>query len=57
MFLNNIFDLATDIVVTPLAVVRDTIKLPEIISGEEDSKTDKKIKDITKKIEKLIDNE
>lgn len=52
-FLNNLIGLATDIVVTPLAIVKDIVTLGD----ERGFKTADKINDIIEDVDTLIENE
>lgn len=52
----NLMQLAGDIVVTPLAVVKDVVTLGGAITDEE-SATVKKLEDIAEDIQDVIDND
>lgn len=55
-FFGNVFKLATDIVVAPIAVAKDVVTLGGALTDEE-AATPQKLGDIAEDIQDLIDNE
>ncbi len=54
--IKNTLKLATDIVVTPVAILHDTVNIVNIADDSKESKTIEKLNDLSKDIEKIIDN-